>query len=233
MTTAPPTTLGSASLRLVNLFAVPGVSSTVDVYRGANAADGAILVRNLPFGNATDYLTVPAGNPTFAVYRTGSTAVSDRIGWITPQLHTAAVVTAAITAVGDAQMVFVEVDPSPAAPLAPPPSGSALVIFNSTALVVPLATNSDSFAYGTPGQGCLRRADQRDELLVGGRDSATIVIAPGHIELAVYPAADVACAGAPIAMPISFDATAAGRTLVLAYGTGPADLHLLALPLTA
>jgi hypothetical protein len=236
----------TARARYVNLFTNDTYpQGEIDVYQGLGADDpcGKKLA-TIAYGEATDYLDVNAldesGNWYTTAFLAGGTGEDQQI------------IRQSETWKGGEQVtiVFFNQDPSSGNP---PAFGSDQVFFeeptddpNSTITTVPgkavLNISASALQYTAPDEGwvagvvgesdCLQAVGDTEftRTNIGGTSLVQYPVDPGSIDLALYDSDPGTCSGEPDIGPVTIDAEAGSRTLVLAYGADPNNIDLLVLP---
>ncbi|GEM_PF-6281206 len=232
----------AGKVRIVNLYRdADGKAGAVDVYL-AKGARGTSATVSLPFGQGSDYLTVPTPPPHLLIYaarqRTESSRLFDlnmqqQAGPGTPVSVTGEQVTVVVgpataESPGASISVVREWSTSRFALYAPKP-GIAIVV-GWAGGVRTGNQQPPAFRFGVPGKGCLRH-------LMPGEDTVTAAhfspfVAPkGMPSIAVYAATDEHCSGPPLAGPRPVLTFLQGRTYIFVHGPDPGHIDLLALPI--
>jgi hypothetical protein len=240
----------AARVRFVNLYTNPTyVKSDIDVFQGFGANDpcGKKLA-TVAYGEASDYVDVKAADDS------GNWQATAYVAGLPDDDHK--IISQSETWKGGEQVtiMFFAGDPSSCSGC-PPSSGSDQAFFElnpgdngNTALTTVaekavVGINASALQYVLPDgawatgatgtSGCLKAVGDTDGTAtnVGGTSLVEYPVAPGSIELALYPSEPTrTCTGPPDIGPTTVDATAGSRTLVLAYGSAADDTDLLVLP---
>jgi hypothetical protein len=245
------TTPGSqhAKVRFVNLFTnATYKAEDIQVLQGFSGADpcGKKLA-TVPYGTASDYVDVTAGDDS------GNWNAGAYVGGATDQNHE--IITQSETWKGGEQVTIVfmgaqsQAGNSPSAGADqtffekndtggsesfPSVAGKAVVGIGAAALQY--VVKDGSWRAGIAGKaGCLKSADDTatSTTNIGGTSLVQYPVDAGTLQLSLYPSDPGTCAGKADMGPVSVDASAGGRTFVLAYGTTAQDLKLLVLPVAS
>lgn len=230
-------------VRIVNLYrGADGKPGALDVYLGKGTLGTSATVA-LPFGQASDYLTVPAPPSHLLIYPARQRADSSRlfdlnmqqqVGPGTPVSVTGEQVTVVVgpattESPGASISVVREWSTSRFALYAPKP-GIAIVVGWAGGVQHADHQQPPAFRFGLPGKGCLRH-------LMPGEDTVTAThFSPfetpkGMPSIAVYAATDERCSGPPLAGPRAVLTFLQGRTFLFVHGPDPGHIDLLALPI--
>jgi hypothetical protein len=236
----------TAKVRFVNLF----TNSTypqggIDVYQGYGADDGCgKKLATVPYGTASDYIDVTAadqdGNWSATAYVAGSTARDHQIINQTETWKGGEQVTIVFQP-GDptsgqppnsgGDQAFFEKDTATDSSALPAVPGKAVLAVGAGA--VQYVDKDGAWVAGLVGQPqCLLGPGDTESTRtnVGGTSLIPYPVAPGSVQLALYPSIPGKCTGTPAIGPATIDATAGSRTLVLAYGPDKQNIKLLVLP---
>jgi len=238
-----------ARVRFVNLFTNSTYpSSAIDVYQGFEASDpcGKKLA-TVPFGQASDYVDVTAGDDSgdwnATAYVAGSTAKDHEIitqseTWkggeqVTIMFEGGQAQAGAAPSSGGDQTFFENPTQDDSSALKPV-AGKAAIGIAATSLqyVVP----NGAWVAGMTGQTtCLQAVGDTSSTHtdIGGTQLVQYTLAPGSLSVGLYPSQPGTCTGTPAIGPATINATAGSRTLVFAYGTSANDLKLLVLPVAS
>ncbi len=238
-----------ARVRFVNLFTNPTYpNSDIDVMQGFSGSDpcGKKLA-TVAFGRASDYIDVTAGDTS------GNWEVAGYVGGSTATDHQ--IITQSETWKGGEQVTIV-FEGAEAQSGLPAGSGGDQVFFENGSqgdlsgfttvagkAVVGIAATSlqyvvkdGAWSAGVAGQsGCLRAVGDTATTTssIGGTELVQYLVAPGSMQLGLYPSDPGTCTGTPNIGPATIDAAAGSRTYVFAYGQDAQHLKLLVLPVAS
>jgi hypothetical protein len=235
-----------ARVRFVDLFTnATYPTGDIDVWQGFSGTDAcAKKLATVPYGSASDYIDVTAsdssGNWSTIAFIAGSVADDHEI------------ITQTETWKGGEQVTIVFQNQDPTSGNGPA-AGSDQSFFeshsdvNSTLDAVPgkalVAIGTAAIQYVVPDgawragisgtSGCLKTADDTDTTStnIGGTSLIPYPVAPGSLQVSLYPSAPGTCTGKADYGPVTIDAQAGSRTYVLAYGPDAGNVKLLVLPI--
>ena len=240
-----------ARVRFVNLFTNPTYpSSDIDVWQGSSATDSCgKKLATVKYGTASDYIDVTAGDESgnwdTAAYIAGSTDDAHQI------------MTQTETWKGGEQVTITFQGAQPDATSGLPPSAGGdqtffekpevgdVSSFKTVAGKARLGIAATSLQYvdkegawvaGIAGQtACLMAEGDTSSTRtnIGGTQLVQYTVAPGSLQIGLYPSDPGKCTGTPQIGPATVDAAAGSRTLVFAYGVDKQHLKLLVLPVAS
>jgi hypothetical protein len=237
-----------AKVRFVNLF----TNSTypqgdIDVWQGYGATDGCgEKLATVKYGEASDYIDVTAAD------QDGNWSASAYLPGFADEDHQ--IINQTETWKGGEQVtiVFSQGDPESGQP---PVSGSVQAFFEhdneattDSGAIQPvagkavLAIAATSLQYvvkdgawvpGLAGQTkCLLGVGDTENTRtnIGGTSLVIYPVAPGSLDLGLFPSQPGTCTGTAAIGPVTIDGAADSRTLVLVHGTDAQNLKMLVLP---
>ncbi len=238
-----------ARVRFVNLFTNSTYpSSDIDIWQGFSATDScAKKLETLPYGTASDYIDVTAGDESgnweTAAYIAGSTDDAHQIMTQTETWKGGEQVTITFhgaepdassglpPSAGGDQTFFELPEVGDVASFKPIPDKALLGI---AATSVQYVAKDGAWVAGVAGQPACLKADGDTDFTrtnIGGTSLVQYPVEPGTIQLGLYPSQPATCTGTPAIGPATIEAAAGSRTLVFVYGTDAKSLKLLVLPI--
>ncbi len=237
-----------ARVRFVNLFTNPTYpSSDIDVWQGFSATDSCgKKLATIKYGTASDYIDVTAGDES------GNWETAAYIAGSTDDKHQ--VMTQTETWKGGEQVTITfqgaETDSTSGLP---PSAGGDQTFFEKpevgdvssfktiadkallgiAATSVQYIDKAGAWVAGVAGEPACLKADGDTEFTrtnIGGTELVLYPVAPGSIQLGLYPSQPGTCTGAAAIGPAPINVAAGSRTLVFVYGTAAKSLKLLVLP---
>ena len=238
-----------ARVRFVNLFTnTTYPKGSITVWQGYGADDGCgKKLATVPYGTASDYIDVTAadkdGNWTATAYVGSSTARDHQIinqseTWkggeqVTIVFQPGDPTSGQPPNSGDVQAFF-EKDSASDSSAIKPVAGKAVLAVAATA--VEYVDKAGAWVAGITGQPkCLLGPGDTESTRtnIGGTSLIPYAVAPGTVNLGLFPSNPGVCTGTPAIGPATVNATAGSRTLVLAYGPDKQSIKLLVLPVAS
>jgi hypothetical protein len=237
----------TANVRLVNVWS--GHGTTVPIHLTATPLFGeeAPLFEDVDLGTWTTIRSVPA-DTRLEVHRSGEVEAGEPVGGhfltetdLEPG-RSLTLVVGPVTPIregGHTAGISIYYDTGPylsgTMPAKPVKGGMLIASFGPVRPL--LGEGHPGLKLGTPGEGCLRAAGwepSRPGIVasVGGTALVAYDVEPGRHQVAAYAADDTGCSGPPLVGPAEVDVKAGGRTWIVAYGAGPGELSLVAVPAT-
>lgn len=238
----------SATIRLVNLWVDEGSGTSIDVTSKPMMGSERPLFEDVGFGELTGTATVPE-DVRLSVYRSGEAGSAEEVGSLVltsgdlqPGRRLTLVVSyhRPFTEGGRSAAIAVFYDTAERVTGGMPvrPVDGAFLVADVGPATRVSGEDHESLTFGTPGDGCLRPAGTdapgseagATTVSLGGTGVLTYDVPPGTTSIAAWGEGHTSCGGTPRVGPIDVEIAAAGRTYVFAYGTGPDDLRLVAVP---
>jgi hypothetical protein len=235
----------TADVRLVNVWSGQGSAEPIDLTATPLFGEEAPLFEQVALGTWTAIRSVPA-DTRLEVHRSGEVEADEPVGGLfltetdLEPGRSLTLIVGPVTPIregGHTAGISIYYDTGPylsgTMPAKPVDGGMLIGSFGPVRRL--LGEAHPGLTLGTPGEGCLRPAGwepSRPGIVtsVGGTALVAYDVEPGRHQIAAYAADDARCSGPPLVGPADVDVTAGGRTWIVAYGAGPGELSLVAVP---